>query len=189
MKYRNLSGWLFICFIIFASCKPNNNTPSNAITGTWKFTNQFSQTYSYPSILNDPIPVSVSSWSISIDSIRATFDNNGNYSFVNFRSPKENGTYSIFQDSLLIIKPDTSDFVKFCFTTPTFNAFSWVPEAPLPELPYSDFYFTSDTILFKKPDADNIIFTAFWLTLASKPLQPSGDTILVNQANSNFKKY
>ncbi|WP_462222685.1 hypothetical protein [Ferruginibacter sp.] len=188
MKYAKFIGLIATCLIVIASCNKDNNLPPNSIVGTWIFTNQFTQTYSYPSILNNPFPISVSSWTISGDSIKATFDNNGNYSFVNFRSPIDNGTYTILHDSLLIIKPDTSGFIKFCYTTLNFYAFSWTPGTPLPQLPYSNFHFTSDTILFKKSNVDNIIFTAFWLTKASRPLLPSGDTIIINQANSNFKK-
>ena len=92
MKYAKFIGLTITCLIIITSCTKDNNSPSNSIAGTWIFTNQFNQTYSYPSILNNPFPISVSSWTISGDSIKATFDNNGNYSFVNFRSPVDYGT-------------------------------------------------------------------------------------------------
>ncbi len=189
MKHSKFIAPIITCLIIISSCTKDNNSPSNAIVGNWIFTNQFNQTYSYPAFLNNPSPISVSSWTISSDSIKITFDNSGNYSFVNFRYPIDNGTYAILHDSLLVIKPDTSGFVKFCYTTPYFYTFSWTPGIPLPQLPYSNFHFTSDTILFKKSNVDNITFTAFWLTKASTPLLPSGDTIIINQANSSFKKH
>ena len=177
------------CWMMIASCTKDDDSSSTAIAGTWIFTNQFSQSYSYPSVLlNNPYPISVSQWMVSNDSIKVTFDNSGHYSFSNSRFPVDTGTYTIIHDSLLIIKPDTSAFVKFCYTTPNFYGFSWTPGIPLPQLPYANFHFTSDTILFKKPGANSIIFTAFWLTKAAAPLIPSGDTIIVNQASSSFKK-
>jgi hypothetical protein len=187
MKNAKFIALVIGCLIIIAACNKDNNSPVNSIVGTWVFTNQFNQSFSYPSVLNNPFPISVSSWTISSDSIKATFDNNGNYSFVNFRLPIDKGTYTVLHDSLLVIKPDTSGFVKFCYTTPIFYALSWIPDTPLPQLPYASFHFTSDTILFKMTNT-NILFTAFWLTKPASPLIPSGDTIIINQANSNFKR-
>jgi hypothetical protein len=188
MKYFKFTYLIISYLSVLASCNKNESPATNAIVGTWVFTNQFSQTYSYPSFLTNTNPISVSTWSISSDSIKATFDNNGNYSFEKFRSPIDYGKYTIFNDSLLIIKPDTSGFVKFCYTSPTFYVSSWIPGTPLPQLPNVNFHFTSDTILFKKSNTDNIMFTAFWLTKSSTPVLPSGDTIIINQANSYFKK-
>jgi hypothetical protein len=188
MKYVKLVALTICTLIIITSCTKDNNSGRSAIAGTWIFTNQVSQSNSYPSALINPYPISIASWTISSDSIKAIFDKDGNYTFTNFSLPIDKGTYTILHDSLLIINPDTSGFVKFCYTAPAFYGFSWTPQIPLPQLPYSDFYFTSDTILFKKTNTDNITFTAFWFKKASSPIQPSGDTIIINQATSNFKR-
>lgn len=174
-----------LTLIILSACSKSGEPPSNKIVGTWAFTNQLGKSFSYPSILTNPLPFSVSSWSVSVDSIKVTFNNNGSYSFSNFRLPTDRGSYSIVQDSLLVIKPDTAGFIKFCYSTPTLTAGS----GTLPiYIPYSNFYFSSDTILFKKLTADQIAFTSFWLSKPSQPIQPSLDTIVINQAVSYFKR-
>lgn len=171
--------------IVLFGCSKSDNIPSNKIEGTWAFTNQLGRSFSYPSILTDPLPFSVSSWSIAVDSIKVTFDNKGNYTFSNFQLPIDRGSYSIVQDSLLIIKPDTAGLLKFSYSTPTLSAGSGIP--PI-YIPYSNFYFSSDTILFKNPSADKLVFATFWLSKAFQPIQPSMDTLVINQAISNFKR-
>jgi hypothetical protein len=87
-------------------CSKSDVSPANAIIGTWIFTNQLTNSFAYPSVLTSPFAVSNASWSTTLDSIKITFDNNGNYTFWNFHLPVDKGKYSIAQDSLIIIKPE-----------------------------------------------------------------------------------
>ena len=184
MRRIILTGILFSLLVI-TSCSKSNSSPSNSIVGTWIFTNQITFSNPYPAILTNMNPLVNSTYAISSDSINVTFSNNGDYSFSNFHLPVDKGTYSIVQDSFLVIKPDTSDFVKFNYTLPTV-VFGTGTSTNQP-LPYAGFQFTSDTILFKRTN-NNIAFTGAWLAKADRPLQPSGDTILLNQVINYFKK-
>lgn len=187
MKYLALIRLAFL-ICVFVACNKKDN-PSNSVVGSWVFTNQFNKFYSYPSVVTDPNPISASTWSLSYDSIKITFENNGNFTFTNFRLPVAKGTYSILQDSLLLIKPDTSAFIKFCYSTPTATFGSFIPQIPIQQvaLPYANFRFTSDTMLFRKSSATNLAFTTFWFT-KNTPRQPSRDTLTLNEVNSYFKK-
>lgn len=184
MKRCKYFGQLLIVFI-FCSCSKSGSELSSKVVGTWAFTNQFGQSFSYPSILQNPFPFSVSNWSISVDSVKVSFDNTGSYSFSNFRLPIDRGTYSIVQDSLLVIKPDTAGLIKFCYSTPTLTAGTGIPPVAIP---YSNFRFSSDTILFTKTSDNKLVFTTFWLSKAAQPLQPGLDTIIINKAVSYFKQ-
>jgi hypothetical protein len=186
MKHVTLISIFFLIGVCVACNKHDN--PSNAVVGTWVFTNQFNKFYSYPSVVTDPNPISASTWSLSYDSIKVRFENNRNFTFTNFRLPIANGTYTIVQDSLLVIKPDTSSFIKFCYSTPTVTFGSFIPP-PVQQiaLPYANFHFTSDTILFRKSSANDLAFTTFWFT-KNTARQPSRDTLTLNEANSYFKR-
>src|SRR5215467_15177994 len=98
---------------LFLSCNKNSTQQSNSVVGTWIFTNQTTVSYAYPSVLNnDTFPIANSTASTTSDSIRVTFDNNGNYTFMNYRLAADNGTYIISQDSFMVINPDTAGFIK-----------------------------------------------------------------------------
>ncbi|MEO5889384.1 MAG: hypothetical protein ABIQ31_03985, partial [Ferruginibacter sp.] len=86
MKSLNYFGIIFI-FSLIAGCSKDDGLPPANITGEWAFTNQFSQSFAFPSVLKNPFPVSTSSWMVSNDSTKIMFDTHGNYSFYNFRMP------------------------------------------------------------------------------------------------------
>jgi len=179
-----LKPWkLLISFIVISSCSKTDTSPSNTLVGTWIFTSQYTQSFSYPSMLTNPYPFSVSSYTIAMDSIQLSFHNIGNYSFTNLRTPIDHGTYSVFQDSLLIIEPDTSGLIKFSYNTLTLSFSSQVSPPPLP---YQNFKFTSDTIFFKA-NTNNLILTTIQLSKPSTPIQPAGDTIVISQCITNFR--
>jgi hypothetical protein len=168
------------------ACSKSNNPPSNAIEGTWIFTNQSTFSYPYPEVLTNPLPFTATSSSTTVDSIKISFYNNGTYTFSNFKLPIDNGTYVIAQDSFLIIKPDTSGFVKYNYTLPLIYSFTGPNPPPAPP-PYAGFIFTSDTILFKKSDNKTIAFSGVWLAKSNSPIIPSNDTIILNQCINYFK--
>jgi len=176
---------LFLALIL--SCSKSNDKPANDISGTWVFTHQVVFSYAYPSVLTQPYPISTSNWATTYDSIRIHFDGAGNYSFLNFRWPVDQGKYTIAQDSFLIIKPDTADFIKFNYMLPGFSAYNGTDTIVLPTSPYAGFKFSSDTLLFKKSGND-IVFSGAWFTRANAPVIPSNDTIMLNQSASYFKK-
>lgn len=183
---------LILILTLFVSCSKNNTQTSSSVVGTWIFTNRSIASYAYPSVLtNNPFPIAISSSSTTIDSIKVTFDNNGNYSFINYHLPIDNGTYIVVQDSFIVISPDTAGFVKFNYTLPTLiganDTTPGVPPVPI-YAPYANFQYTSDTILFKKSANNNIIFSGAWLTKANQPIIPSNDTLVLNQSLNYFKK-
>jgi hypothetical protein len=175
---------LVVLAALLSGCSKDDGNSTVRIAGEWAFTNQSSQTFSYPGMLLNPYPVSVSSWAVSNDSIRVNFDRNGTYTFLNFRLPVATGQYHIVKDSLLVIAPDNSGFLKFCFSTPAWYASTGT--VPV-QVPYANYHFTSDTLHFKTA-ANNIVFTSFWINIATVPIQPGGDTVLLTQANSSFRK-
>ena len=109
---------------LLISCSKNDSAISNEIAGTWVFTGQVINSFAYPSVLTNPFPIASSGLSTSLDSIKITFDNNGNYTFSNFKLPVDRGTYKIVKDSMLVINPDTAAFVKFNYslTSVTFSS-------------------------------------------------------------------
>lgn len=183
---------LAFVFTLFISCKKNNAEPSNSIAGTWVFTNQSTVSYAYPSVLNNnSFPIASSTSSTTIDSIKIIFDNSLNYTFANYRLRTDNGTYTIAQDSFLVIKPDTADFVKFNYTVPTITAIADTTPGILPipvYAPYSNFHYVSDTILFKKTTANTIIFSGVAVTKSNQPIFPSNDTLVLTIISNYFKK-
>jgi len=185
MKKMKLIALLLLLTLGLA-CSRTNNSPANAIAGTWIFTNQSTFSYAYPDVLTNPLPFATGRYTTTIDSIKISFFNNGTYAFSNFRLPIDNGTYIIAQDSLLIIKPDTSGFVKYNYTLPVTYSFTG-PNPPLTPPPYAGFIFTSDTILFKKSNNNTIAFSGIWLAKAVSPIIPSNDTIILNQCINYFK--
>lgn len=183
---RIITAVLTIFLLSLGACSKTENSSSitRAIAGEWAFRSQFIQSFSYPSVLTNPTPVSISNWAVSNDSIKIRFDGSGNYSFKNFRLPADNGTYKIVQDSLLIIKPDTSGFIKFCYSSFNF----YVSSSIVTNFPTTTFHFNSDTIILKKAGSENLELSTFWLTRATIPIQPSQDTILLNQSRFYFKR-
>lgn len=178
---------LLLSMTFIVSCSKNDTLNSNILVGSWTFTNQAINSFAYPSVLNNnPFPVGTSTMSIAIDSIKLTFDNAGNYTFSNFHLPVDKGKYTIVQDSLLVIKPDTSDFVKFNYTLQSVTFVSGIPPVPIYS-PYSSFHFSTDTIRFKLTN-NNIIFSGVWVTKANHPIIPSNDTLLLNQSLNYFKR-
>jgi hypothetical protein len=171
---------------LLISCSKDDNSGSNAIVGTWVFTSRATNSFAYPSVLTNPFPIGSSSWSTSSDSIKISFDNKGSYTFLNFNLPVDKGNYVIAQDSFLIIKPDTADFVKFNYSLSSV-AFS-SGTSPAPVSPYNDFHFSSDTIIMKKSANNEITFSTFWLTKAQNPIIPSNDTLILNHSLNNFKR-
>lgn len=171
-----------IILVSICSCSKKGNEPSNSITGTWSFKTQSGATFTYPSILTNPQPVALSHSTVSDNSIKINF-NNGNYTFLNHQLPADYGSYTIVQDSMLIIQPDSSKFVAFCYTANFITASSTTVPTP-----YMPFHYYGDTIIFKKLTNDSLIFKAYWSNKYSMPIQPSQDTILLNQAYSYFKK-
>lgn len=179
---------LILGFTLLVSCSKSDSSPSNIIVGTWIFTNQLTLSYAYPSgLTNNPFPIGSSSSSTTLDSIKITFDNNGNYAFRNFHFPVDNGKYMIVQDSFIIIKPDTADFVKFNYSLPSYSFGTGIPQNPV-NLPYSNFHFSSDTILYKKSTSNNIIFSGSWLSKANSPIIPGNDTLILNQSLNYFRR-
>src|SRR6476661_3081944 len=160
---------VILCLTLIVSCSKSDVSPANAVVGTWIFTNQLTNSFAYPSVLTNPFPFGNTRWSTTVDSIKITFDNNGNYTFWNFHLPIDNGKYSIAQDSFIIIKPDTADFVKFNYSLPLLTVGTGIPPIGVYS-PYSNFHFSSDTILFKKSASNNIVFSGAWLTKASNPI-------------------
>lgn len=184
---RKIFIGFFLILTSIVSCSKSDISSGNAVVGTWVFTNQLTNSFAYPSVLTNPFPVGNTSWSTSVDSIKITFDNNGNYTFWNFHLPVDNGKYFIAQDSFIIIKPDTADFVKFNYSLPLLTGGTGIPPVPVYS-PYSNFHFSSDTILFNKSTSNNIVFSGAWLTKANSPIIPSNDTLILNQTLSYFKR-
>jgi hypothetical protein len=178
---------IILCLAFMVSCSKSDVSPTNAVVGTWIFTNQFTNSFAYPSGLTSPFPVANTSWSTTVDSIKITFDDNGNYTFWNFHLPVDKGTYSIAQDSFIIIKPDTADFVRFNYSLPVLTTGTGIPPVVVYS-PYSNFHFSSDTILFNKSTNNNIVFSGVWLTKADNPIIPSNDTLILNQSLNYFKR-
>lgn len=188
MKQITAISVLFL-FMLILSCSKNSETSStNPIVGSWRFTNQTNISFPYPSGLNNPFATGTSNFIISNDSIKVSFDNNGNYFFSNFRLPIDIGTYKIIQDSFLIIKPDTAGLIKFCYNVPVFIGGTGLPPNPilLTPFPYTNFQFSSDTIILKISNNSEVDFTAYRFTKRAIPYLPSGDTITSNKITSNF---
>ncbi len=180
---------LMLTFIIFTSCSKSDQGIAG-ITGTWIFTNSAVFSYAYPSVLTgNTNPIGVSTGSTSLDSCRITFNSNDSYSFTNFRQPADNGEYTITQDSFLVIKPDTADFVKFNYTPPTLIAITdTLPAHPPSYSPYTGFQYSTDTILFKKTSNNNIVFSGAWIGKAAQPILPGNDTLILYVSYHYFKR-
>ncbi len=183
---------LLISLAIVSSCSKKDSLPSTALVGKWVFTNQVITSFAYPWVLhNNSFPIATSNFSTTLDSIQIVFDNNGNYIFRNFHLPIDNGTYTIAQDSFIIINPPTADFVKFNYVMPSLSAFVDTLPGVIPPAtytPYSNFQYTSDTILFRKTSNNGLVFSGSWLIKASQPLIPTNDTLILNQSFNYFKK-
>jgi hypothetical protein len=177
---------IFFSSISLISCSKNDDSVSNPVVGTWVFTNRVTNSFAYPSVLTNPFPIGSSSWSVSSDSIKISFDNDGNYTFLNFNLPVDKGSYILAQDSFLIIKPDSADFIRFNYSLSSVGFSSGTNPDPVP--PYHDFRFSSDTVVMKKSTNNNITFAALWLTKAQNPIIPSNDTLILNYSLSNFKR-
>lgn len=183
---KNVATGLFLSLTLIVSCSKNDNSASNSVVGTWIFTNQLINSFAYPSVLTNHVPIGSASWSTAFDSVKISFDNNGNYTFSNFHLPVDKGKYIISQDSFIIIKPDTAGFIKFNYSLPSVTFSSGT--TPVQISPYSDFHFSTDTILFKKSTNSNIVFSGLWLTKAKNPIIPSNDTLILNQSFNYFKR-
>ncbi|MGF7229931.1 hypothetical protein [Arachidicoccus sp.] len=180
---------LFVLYLTFlVSCSKSDISSNNTVVGTWIFTNQTINSYAYPAVLtNSPFPIQNSTSSTTLDSIKITFDNSGNYTFRNFHLPIDNGKYTIVQDSFIIIKPDTAAFIKFNYSLPSFTTGTG-NQPPSGYSPYTNFHFSTDTILFKKSTNNNITFSGTWLTKATSPILPSNDTLILNQSLNYFRR-
>jgi len=172
-----------MCFllpvIIVSSCTKQDSSPTDAVAGTWTFTAQVFQSFS-PSTVSSPTTVYNSS--SPADSVRIIFDGSGNYAFMNYQLPVDIGKYTIIRDSLLIIKPDTSGFVKFNYTVP--SNFSIIGSGS--STPYANFHFTSDTIVFQKTAGYLITFGSTWKEKSSTPVAPGTDSMVLNKNYTTF---
>ena len=84
---------LILSLTLIISCLKSDVSSANAVVGTCVFTNQLTNSFAYPSVLTNPFPVGNTTWSTNVDSIKITFDNNGNYTFRNFHLPVDNGIF------------------------------------------------------------------------------------------------
>ena len=186
MRKTNLL-WLALLCIIYSCSKKSDSSPGD-ITGTWVFTSSMSTSYDYPAVLQNPSAIVERGNSIvSDDSIKITFNSNGNYTFLNHSLPPDAGSYRVSQDSFLIIQPDSAAFIKFNY--PAMGLFGLTDTSgtlPKPE-PYADFHFVSDTILVKRSGNALTLSTA-WLTHTSYPLPITNDTLLLDISSSNFQR-
>jgi hypothetical protein len=175
-----------ITLLLLTSCSKTENPAANKLVGTWIFTNRISTSFAYPSVLTNPFPLASSSWSISMDSIKISFDNSGNFIFSNFNLPVDKGKYVVVKDSILIIDPDTAGLVKFNYSLISLTNSSTT--GPVQYLPYQDFRFSSDTIIMKGLTSNHLSLSTNWLTKATNPIIPSNDTLILNASVNNFKR-
>ena len=166
--------FLFATLSLFG-CKKNDNSPSNQIIGTWTFRTQISGVFQYP------YPYPEIYWNFSIqplvvnytnsDSVSLKFDNNGNFSgiipghnyfltgdsIIFIPTLEYSGTFIKPNDSLLLIKPDTSSLLEYSYATN--------PISPFPN---------GDTLYFKQASNDSLTLIQAWVSDGTLKVSMSG---------------
>jgi hypothetical protein len=140
----------------------------------------------YPSIFSSGVPSSISTDFITGDQIRVTFSSDGNFKFFYYDKPPEVGTFKILKDTLLVIQPDTSGFLKFCsFRSQVGFATSRLQPYNIPALNVSPI---NDTVVVRRISNDELVFAMFNFTKAQAPIVLSMDTLIYTEIFSTFRR-
>ncbi len=176
---------LILAFVSVVSlhCSKDNN--SNPLTGNWTFRSGLSVVGPYPSMFTNGAPASISSVTYSFDHVLVSFQADGNFTFRYFDKVPQTGKYKILQDSLLLIQPDTSDFLQFCSFQFQLSASPTVPPPGIPDLNLEPF---NDTVLMRKNGNNEIVFALSNLSKATAPIFPAMDTLLYTEVLSTFRR-
>jgi hypothetical protein len=134
---------LFTLFLLISCTKtvPPSSLTSNKIVGVWVINNQVSGAWPYPWPSDWPAynysyayDASLQFSTFNNDTFNVKFSSDGTYSYTrpvggySFPSPgvivftpfsllKSSGPYRVLDDTEIIIEPDTSELLKFCFTS------------------------------------------------------------------------
>ncbi len=169
-----ISYSILFTFFLWMSCTKSslsNSLTSNKIVGTWVVKNQVSGAWPYPWPVSWPAYNYAFAYQESLqfalfknDTFNVKFGNDGTYSytkptggysfpapgiilFTPFRLIQSNGTYRILNSGAIIIKPDTSELLKFCFTSASSHLS----------------IFHSDTIHFEFNSSDSLTVLQRWV--------------------------
>lgn len=208
--------WLW-AFLIFAgglsSCQKDKPVATEKLSGTWIFTDENMVTFAPH---GSQVPMSsfkgsainfhtittagygmlaTSSMTMTDGSIRITFNGQGTYTFASPWRPDETGHYRVVQDSLLVIQPDSADFIKFNYPTMSVSAGSVIITSvdSLPAYdPYDndDYQFIGDTVYFTCPDNHReLTLATSWISKAAAPTEPFWkDTLLLQAHIAHFRR-
>ncbi|HET9278604.1 MAG TPA: hypothetical protein VFN95_10460 [Flavitalea sp.] len=155
------------------------------VVGEWTFKSKTVQVGPYPSMFSKGAPSWVSTETSNSNFVRVSFNLDGNFTFFYYDKPPQIGQFKIFEDTLLVIQPDTSGFLKFCSFLPraAFSATRLLFNTP--ELNVDPL---NDTILIRKIGNDEIEFALFNITKAQVPSIPNRDTLVYTEVLSTFSR-
>ncbi len=165
----------------------SKSTSDSGIAGTWIFTKQTAFSYSvYQSAQSGYLlPVSISQRENTARTMQVSFNADGNF-FCNrtlYSPTPDNGTYKIYNDSLLIIKPDSSAFKNFCLSVFTLSSSStYTPPSSLP--PVMRNY--ADTLIFKRQSDGTLNIQARVVTKVTPRTSGNPDSLVLNVINTSF---
>ena len=171
---RVISYFILFAFFLQVSCTktlPPSSLASNKMIGTWKISNQVSGAWPYPQPESWPAYNYALAYQESLqfslfsnDTFNVKFGADGIYNytrptggysfpapgiilFTPFKLIQDSGPYRVLNDSEMLIVPDTSELLKFCFTS----------ASSLEKKP------ASDTILFYFNTKDSLLVLQRWV--------------------------
>ena len=142
MKFgnRNIKTLSIILAICVFSCKKNDTSKNVSLAGSWTFNHETSDPYN---------------WSPTSDSIYVTFDKSNHYTYHQYNFPVDKGTFSIVQDSVLTIKPDSTYSPFFHLLHNLF--YNAGPDSPL--------HYIGERISFQKNNPNELLINVSWTGL------------------------
>lgn len=181
---NNLVVLLAFVSISFCQCSKEGSI-RKAVIGEWTFRSMTSKSFPYPSMLSNAPLLSMSAATSTSNGVRVSFNSDGHFTFFNYDKPAQFGQFKIYNDTLLVIQPDTSGFLNFCLHEPRIYSVSTLLPFSVPELKIIPI---SDTIRIRKISREEIQFALSSLKKAQVSLHPSTDTLIYTEVLSTFRR-
>jgi len=144
---------LIILTVYIVSCKKDEPLTKASLEGNWTFTHETSTT--------------AWNWAPTSDSIYVTFDRSNRYAFYQYNFPVDKGTFSIMQDSVLTIRPDSTYSPFFHLLHNLF--YNSGPDTAL--------HYIGERVHFQKNSPNELVLNISWTGLTINGIRQNNVTV------------